>query len=443
MSISRSPLRKNIANITSKPPKRAYKLTTTVHTTYGKLLVEHINSMDIIRDYVNSVSDKYVIKFGMFLGDYLKHILPSKDLMEADLTWKYGKEEVYTRRYRVVLQLDANNKVNSEQFGIIHFEELNKKSMIEVTMELTDVSVEPLLVVKADSGIYNGAPKSILRALISSAIDKITIKDGDVVDFVSVIDPNVTSAHKEVLIKSNTLLQAMPTYINNKYGVYTSAIGTYIQRTIIDNKDKLGFYCYPMYNTYRLREKTLKLAIVVSNTMETDMVKTTYFKDDDTVRILASNVTSDLDHRSSTDTREYATRANNEDYFNVDRTSSANVVITKKDYSSAVNHQERKDKVSPVRYKQKDKNVNMTELISNMSSGFGDNVVVKWTNSNPWLLYPGMPVAILTATMEGTVKSRTGVLLGNHTVATPVMREGKTFYVNTTVLMLKLNNVPE
>ena len=268
-----------------------------------------LNSIYIIRDYVNNMSDYIEVQLSLHLGTYLYDVYKYVDNLEVTII-KYrqlyqGKKPVITKdRYKAVYLLDKNaaipTTVNQAK------DDLNQGLPITLTLQLLDRSAETIRV-KTTQGNFdkatnpknkNMSPKAFLNSIISEECNKILIENKPSIDCISIENPDNADELKAITIPSNTRIVELPEYIQTKnIGMYNAGIGNYIQSFGVDPFTyKKTFFVYSLYNGDKFKKADYKIIFYNPTTSSCSIGDRTYTYKDKVLKILPHTISKIYDN---------------------------------------------------------------------------------------------------------------------------------------------------
>jgi len=252
-------------------------LSVTIHTQYGRLELASVTSLDVIEDYVDNYRSYSVLKFQIGAGDYMNHIMASKDYLEAEIVWSITDEVRFIRKYRARIPRDNEMPVPRFNTGNSPTETMNMKQ-VEVSLELVGLNTIPFELMRIQGGVYHETSLDVLHTVLSDAMETVKIRGDSPYDFIDMVLPNVKQKPKQILLNTHTPLTGLPEFMNNRYPIYTSGAGMYFS-SIVDlkkNKERFGVFIYPIFNPYRYRESNQKMKVIIDTNPSSDLVEGTF-----------------------------------------------------------------------------------------------------------------------------------------------------------------------
>lgn len=302
--------------------------------------------------------------------------------------------------------------------------------ILYVKFQLTDPLVERLRMESVGGIFPDTSCADLLSFLLTDINQKLQLDEENKIEGVDFFEPTLKEKQKQIVLPHATRFVEAPDFLQSKVGgIYNAGLGFYLQ--------KKHWYVYPLYDLTRFDKslKTLTLVNVPKNRMPGAEVTyrttgnqvialitgATKFRDDSESQILnEGNGVRFLDARKLMDgfsetskNRTTILRANNNNEFVAEqRKTGLNNVHA-----------------SPVRITSN----NFVEL-SRLAQRAGAPFQCVWENSNPDLLYPGMPVKYMYV-VNGEVKEALGVLIrAHHNIGTYAPGAKSKRYVSNSVL---------
>jgi len=444
--LTKSPLWADVESIfTSDTKIPVYQYLGQLHTTELDIQVMHISTIDFRRDYVNNIGDEIVIQFSMMLGDYMMDVYPNRHNMEFTLQRIPITGDGYAidtesprvfERYKAVFIPDQNPHMNLKSFNTIDRFTLNNQAPVTVTLQLLNRTLEPLRI-KTVQGTYSDVNrKELVTGLLGGETMKIQIDGKPGLDSFDMVEPNNKDPIKQIIIPNHTPVLAIPTFVHERHtGIYTAGIGNYFQTY----NNLRTWFVYPLYDTTRFNTKGPKLIIYAVPSQQYAGMDRTYKIDDTTVHVVATSDQQYIDDGESSQMLSgVGFRQTNADELMgkpVEMTPDGPIGDRGR-INTEVGLKEREDGLNyAVRSTRSISMNNFAEYSQHLINN-GARLNITWHNSDPSLLYPGMPCKYVYMTDE-EVKEVKGIVLFNHTLITTGTRHAgikmtdRTYSVNT------------
>lgn len=414
----------NIQKSTSDPVK--FGFTATIETKDNKLDLLKVKSIDIVRDYVNTMFDRYYLTSVMPLGDYLRKLYPNRTNLELTLNMRILTEvgnatkinsNVETFRFKCLFRQENPNYTSSEYDRLSLFD-LNNLDLVDVSFDLLDRGVEPIRALNVNANYRNVTMKDILEGVVIGESQRMLVDGKPAITGADIYEPSNKKKYDNVVIPNRKPLLHVPNYLQSvSPGIYNGGLGSYLQYYNQNKNKGLYWFIYPIYEQKRFYTNITKLSIYAVPKSRLNGIERTYRTESGVVHILASSEKQYSDSAQN----DYIDRGSG--FFLTDANAMLKkpVDITEKGpvgSSSRLNYNigiiDKEDGFNYSPNADKPISSNPFAAASDVLQRAGGRVDVIWQNSNPYLLYPGMPVKYYY--LEGdTMKMKAGVLSYNHT----------------------------
>lgn len=430
---------------TGHQDSKALRYSVILHTVDSDITITLLESVEVLRDYVNNITDYILVNFKMALGDYVYDVLPYSDNMEITikLHW-YKKTTVF--RYKFIL----NNLVDTSSgvYNNISKEDLNQQEVANVEGQCLDRLVEVMRTTVCD-GVYNYSTVSkVMKTSLVEKLNEITIegepmKIGEDGYRVFIFEVDNQEEYRHIEIPFGTNIYDLPSYIQNtKYGVYKGGIGTYQQTTVntLLTEDKLKqitcYYTYPLYNNTRYETaEGKKLMILAHPTGKYSHTDHTYAMDGDIIKVVVSGSLKNLGTAENDNLNKGETVVTLNPYKItgvIDDVTEDGVKNTPTNNITSISDKNMSAGINNTRYVEGIVNIykHVSDTVSNNYSMFQ----LQWDYSNHELLYPGMPVGLLYKDKE------LGLILIKGTLASTYTKYDNIKTMNSTMLNIMMEN---
>lgn len=407
----------------AKPIRFAY--SAKIHTDKDDVEVYKILNLDIERNYHDNIGDNIILECVIPFGKYLKTIYPKRHNLECTITKQQLLEAGIAasnlsgneiERFKMVLIPGHNPEPSGSEYNGVDEHTLNHTKIATLKAQLLNRSIEPLRI-KTTGGIFkNVKQKDILESILLGESKNILIDGKPSIDGVDVVEPNNNEKVKHVVIPHGTHVTSIPTYFQEQLnGIYNGGIGTYLQSV----NGKRIWFVYPLYDFTRFDQNVKKMIIYVVPKNRFPMVERTYRQQGDIVYLAASN------EKSYTDSGE-ANLMNAGGGFRMSDARSfmkKPVQITKNGpmaVRSRLNFEvaakARKDGLNYAPLADSVISSNPFVEFSKVMRRSGGHVNLNWVNSNPSLIYPGMPCKYIFLDKNNVLVEKRGVILNAHSI---------------------------
>lgn len=395
-----------------------------VHSVWGCLIItpngniEPIKmiSLDIERNYLENFSDLINLEFIIGSGAYIHDILSYKDELIVEITRTPLNEDTgidasqnsFTRRFRGILKNESNSNLE-EGMGSDSKKDIKDISDITtVKMQLLNLALEEIRLYETGGIFRNELSGNVLKYMLSKICRGLKLSKEDSIDGVDVVEYDNQTPNVNTVIPHGTKIEDLATFLQDECGgIYSSGIGSYLQDNL--------WYIWPEYNYKRYDKELKNLTIINVPSNRYSGVERTYAVKDFGLTILS---TGDAKHIDSShydqlnngnairfvsgkrimagfgitkDNKFTITRSKNvSEFAGVDR-PNYNVVLT-----------------SPRRITD-----NVFAEASSIAKRNGSFISLVWENSQPELIYPGMPSKLLYLN-NGDVMELEGIVVKSH-----------------------------
>ena len=421
MSFQDTALFKDVVKVIKDPLKPIkFHYSGKIHTKKDDLYIFKIITIDLMRDYVGNIGDVMFLEIMMPIGDYVKDFYPYRDNLEVTLNKTFldqtsgralSNEVKQRQRYKAIFLVDQNPVIKASEYDNIDRFTLNLKEPITVHLQLLDKSLEPIRI-KTTGGVFKDTTvEKVMNAVIPGESLKISYDGKKCIDAYDIVKPDNTEKLKHILIPQMTKIISVATYLQESgVGVYNAGIGSYLQSY---NK-KMTWFVYPLFNVERFNENVPKCVIYSVPRGELPFIEKTYKITANTIYIIAngekkyiSNGEADLMDKGSgfrmTDARTIMRKP-------VDMKNDGPVGIRNK-INYEINNLDRKDNLNHIPLGDSFISSNPFARASKILERSNSVITLSWTNSNPYLIYPGMPVKYIYLNKKNRIEQTIGIIL--------------------------------
>lgn len=384
-----------------------FKWTLEVITPNATIEAVTVLEHEVVADYEGH-SDVRQITFQVYMADYTQHILPNENNLLVKVVRSIGsgirgRDKVqgsvaYTYDGYLVESSDPSVGATGSSIG----------RMITISMQLVDRELPEYRLIK-EGGVFYGMPiGDVLRGLMTQPLETL----GNKVLGVDMVPADNAEPRYQSVIESDRPVMSLPEYIQSKYGLYNNAIGWYL--------DRGTWYVYPLYDRTRF-DRTRRVLTIVDVPQDVAVGNdNSFFQKGDTLVIFTSGGAGHSNQQERI--------LNN--HGNGFRYSRASTLIDRfRDVSEGISEVpadrnlveriliDRPKGLNQIRDVEGMFSDNPWSLASKISPGLGTIVNVKWASSDPYLLYPSMPVEYIY--QQGSdVRIVRGCLLATSTLST-------------------------
>lgn len=321
---------------------------------------------------------------------------------------------IETTEYKAVLFDTRDLSVEGNGRESIDKRAMDLTTLDKYTFQLIDPITEQLRLIQVGGIFSNVVPGVLLRTLLTQYSNTIDIDPTLKPLGVDLRPPSNNNKRMSVLIPHGKPLLdnqndvGIAGYLQKTYGIYNAGIGCYYQ--------KRHWYVYPLFDCQQYDKSSRKAMIV--NVPDKDMrgVETTYRQEGKNLFIVATGEVSYVD-RSEHDQMNLGNGARfaGAEIFNNFATGKGNEAVV--DRSAVLSEfvvDNNPGNLNNAAFSSERITTNPYYQASKLSPRLGGQISLKWENSNPDILTPGLPIRVLY-TRSGEVRALDGVLLAVET----------------------------
>lgn len=398
MAIRDTSLQSEIDRILELGPVDAHYLwVCEIHTPVDTFEVYRLLSIDIDRDYVDAYSDNVRIEVAIPNGQYTHRILPYRNNITVtlqkrpigELTEEEDMEASVSRfRMRAVLDEESNPLAEGNLEYSTKEETADHMGIVEVSFQLLDLAIEQLRLKTTGTIVRDAVPGEALQALLSRMSKSIKVPEDAAVKGVDLVEPDNQNIRQHVVIPQGTKVINLPGYIQRYAGgIYNKGMGYYLQQGI--------WYLYPQFALDRFDKTGRTLTVITLPTNRYPTLDRTYRSEGGKVIVLS---TAKVTFHDDSEVLQL-NQGNGVRYVDSSRVLESTVevsknkaLIRKEDRAAEYLLQERADGQNTAFFSEERITDNHAYQASLLARRAGTHVEVNWENSNPDLIYPGMPV---------------------------------------------------
>lgn len=406
MEIENTQLYLEIKQIIDEGPKPVnYYYTCNFIVEDKKYQPLKVLSMSIKRDYINGYGDDKIITVSIPNGLWAKVIYPNLHILDIVLikTPIYEVSEITEEdkqieevRYTAIPVTETSPTAVGAGIQRLSIAALDTTGYMDIDFQLVDKGIEVLSMVSSGMILRRCKTFEAIQAILAKESKVAKTITGPAVKKISVVKGDNEVEREHIIIPHGTKLIDIPSYIQRECGgVYESGINSYFQ-------DK-GWYVYPLYNVKRFNKEKKKLVILKVPKQRFTSIERTYRVEGD---IIYGIGTSDSDFTDQTfintrnagdgirlgDSRQIlrdiVEKKGNKAIYAEDGNNHEFVFEKKKDLPKYRKHYN-------IQLSANYLNSNLYVEKSKLDMANGAMYEMDWENSNPDLLYPGMPVKII------------------------------------------------
>lgn len=395
-----------------------FKYTCELHAGIETIVPLKLEGLKVIRRYSDQFSDYIFLDVLLPKGTYDAKIFPNRDNLTVTLfkepTGEITEEtdldkEILTRTYRGSLINAKSDRITGSNPIANDEETLNNVSQTTYTIQLIDLAAEQFEMTSIDGNYPDMKPHEVIEGLLTLSGSHLELDSSSTLLGVDVVVGDNTSIRNNNLIEVGTKVSNLADYVQrNCGGVYNTAMGQYIQNGI--------WYIYPQYNTRRF-DKVSKTATIINIPERTlPDVERTFKYEDGKLVIISTGRTVQVDNSEKEQLTHgggtrYARGGAFVDSFVVMSDDKSKAMVSAKDNMVEYVVEARKNQVNNVPVSPRKITSNHQYEMSMLSSRLGQILMITWHNSDPDLIYPGMPIKYLYVS-DDVIEEIYGVVVG-------------------------------
>lgn len=394
-----------------------FQLMTYIRCNNTDIRTEKTISMDVNRDYSSSFADTVMVECMMGWGDFVFDVYPYKANLEVTVYVIPSGEASYTPsikqsiksyKFRGLLvetsseMAQAHDIVGKDKFS------LNIAGLKHFRMQLVDLTTEWVMREQVGGSFKDSTVTDLTQYLLTQQSKRVKISSDLSIKGVDIVPVDNKTKRNTIVIPPKRLVD-VPQFLHEKAGGYYSAgFGYYLQLGI--------WYLYPLYNLKRFDKTPNNLTIVNVPKGRMPGVEKTYRQAGKQLIILS---TGNSKHKDGSEGK-LANDGNGVRYIEAGSVIEGNVTVA--DNKMVY---DRSKGTSEFLSEKSETGLNNAAISDHLIVGNGYKETAKlaerqgtyfmaeWENSNPDLLYPGMPVKVIYP--DGNkVKEMMGVLHSVH-----------------------------
>jgi hypothetical protein len=258
-----------------------------------------------------------------------------------------------------------------------------------------------------------------IRALLGAESEKVLVDGKPSIDGVDLVPPDNKEIVSHVVIPHGTKVSMVPTILQNQVGgVYSRGLGTYFQTY----EGKKLWFVYPTYDTERFNQKGRKIVFYAVPQERFPHLDRTWHQDGDLIRVLVTA------QRKYSDSAELAMMNEGSGYRMADAKAFMKKPVVLSETGpqanrAKLNHEvvikQRADGLNYAPVSQDGPSINAFLQRSKVLARSLAQLDFVWENSDPQLIFPGMPCKY-NYLSQGKVVSLKGTILFVHSFSARV-----------------------
>lgn len=392
--------------IQGSPRQKHWQVDMVIHTKVGDIKPVSILKQVLVQDFAANIFDTNRWEVYLTRSVYMHQLYPNRDNLlitiietecNPDANTKLATPEIRINQYKGIVERPVDINMVTAASGGTASDELDQSDLYQLSLTLQDLALTPTRGYSLQSVITDTPVKSFLRSSLGAPNE---------IKGVHVVEPTGDSHIEHMLIPAGITLTDLPAWIDkNEHGVYTTGMGYYLLDSF--------WYVYPLFNTNRINDSSEHTLTVVNVPAENySGVDNTYGKNGNTTFILCAGDVQLVDLGEGVEAN-----AGNGLIYGLSNLMATNTVLTGSDGSGLLNRNfnqsaiQKEDKATDMSlgFYRKGNTSNHARMMSELNASTGVLASLQWQNSEPSLIYPGMPVRLLHQVGD-VVKELVGVV---------------------------------
>lgn len=394
-----------------------YYWTVDIHANNLAIRALKFLSRDTVQDFVSGFADEIIIKVALPKGVYQNKILPYQANLEitlyknpilegsdvSDLT-----QVRQTERFEASLLDKGSDVVASPGMNPVSQQGMDLTDIEYVEFQLINKAVNQIRMLSVGTVVRGNTPEETIQGFLYDRTRSVRVDGQVAVSRVDMVKASNQTKRNHISLEHGLRLTDLPGYIQEHVGVYSTGLSHYIQDDI--------WYVWPTYDTTRF-DQSVNPTITFINVPRNKMpgIERTYRQ---TGRNTVALVTGDVRFSDNQDKRQLNlgngvrfTDANKITDFV--KMGQGRALASRGGSNTEAVSVPRENGLNNVTMSDNPITTNSWKEYSKLAIRQGNFLEIVWENSNPNLLYPGIPVKFIY--LDGDeIKTLTGVVLGAH-----------------------------
>lgn len=422
MELENSAMYPEVMAILSKTTNVNYTWSAIIHANGQDIPALKLLNHDVNADYLTNFTDETMVSLSLSPGTFLQDIYPYQELLEITIV-KYPIGELdavmdtdqpfVSERYRATY-VDRGNPVVQSDTGFSNSKEgLDLSTIITVEFQLYNKAVEQMRL-RNVGGIYRKmTTENVIKSLLTIQSGLIQNVDADrMPKGVDMVMGDNQKIREQIVLPHGMKLTSAPAYIHNECGgVYSAGFNYYYLND--------HWYVYPCFDTERNATAGVKLTVLNIPKNKLPEVERSFRVKGSNLTVLA---TGDVKFIDDSNVRR-GNLGNGVRFANADNFMNgtyAQVSGNKAYISRGLNNTEvisTKNDAGMNNVRNSDTHItsNPYAELSKLAFREGSVFGFVWENSDPTLIYPGMPAKVYYIDGDDIKELQGIVLKGTHT----------------------------
>lgn len=379
----------------------------------------------IMRNFIDSFAEVNMLSVQVPASLYADTIVPNSNNLKVRLTRKTnestGRESdapgtgviLYNAMLSDVSDPYANATGNGDSSQAV-----NSLQLVDLHIQLIRPYIDDLRVAEVGGSFPDSRVGDVMGYKLcpdNTGVSDTALNSGtfEGIRGLDIDPPTNQSAYRNLEIPVGTRLTKVPRYLQDRYGVYATGMGRFVDNGI--------WYVYPLADFTRFNRKKKTLTIVNIPASQANGLDQSYLYKAEQLTVFATGRSNQFDNSDQV-------QQTSGNIVNFTKASSLSTGMVRNDKNKAIPVLSETNKSFSVADRPKGDNKAVTTSgrftdnpykdASEQSMGLGSLMTFNWENSQPSLLYPGMPVKVQYSKGDD-VQVKMGTLFSTETSISP------------------------
>lgn len=399
-------------------------------------------------DYINGFMETSFVHALFTLEQYKQYIYPNRNNITVTLTYTPVSEQLGTvlkgmkprvSKYRAQL-LDANDPGLLSSKGVSPAPGMDgNKAFYPVTFQLIPLAMDKLRFQKT-GGMWSGhTPMELCKTLLTQVAAGIQGTDDEKIRGIDMVQPDNVKPLLHLNIPHGTPVYDIPGYIQKKAGgIYNSDIGIFLHEQLL--------YVYPLYDTSRFNKTEYAVDFFIIPKTQLPTTERSYSMES---KRLTVAITGGISHSDLSDAQQsnegtgtmFGLASKSFDGFV--KVEDNKATFDPATSTAGIKLSDRDSKLENATISKVGVTDNVAAELSKVSARTGQFAQFVWNNSDPSLLYPGMPMR-MTFTGSSGIEEVYGCVVAfeAHTEPNSPAFTADVYQTNTSVIVFYSKKPP-
>lgn len=418
MEISSTPMEDEIQAVqrqTTRLPVFGWRLEINVGDEI--IVPTRLISLDIDRSYDVNFADRVVAKIYILGGTYALKILPKRwnltgtlyqEPLSSDTNEPITALDTYTQEVNISL-IDNGDASLISQNNILNNEEDANRTLgfLQVEVQLSDLVLEQARMVTLGGVYRNTSVQDLVKYLMTKTLQDIRSDESMAVTHVKMFPASNSAPIPNIVLPHGLPFTEVPDYIHERVGgIYNAGLGHYLQDST--------WHIFPLFDLTRYENDLRGLTVINVPSNRFTKLERSFRTTANQVIVLVSGdgaVYDDSEQRQLSDGNGVRFSSADKMLNGFVQQDGNKATAIRAENNSEFVTSERESGRNKVKLSDNPITDNVFLEASKLARGQGTYVAKVWENSNPRLLWPGMPVRWMYMDGEEWIE-RHGVLHG-------------------------------